>query len=216
MCSFCAQSCEPSSPLQHSKKPRTPNLSKNCPNDCFSGFQSKGPKFVKKGHFPANFFKLSGQFLTNLVPLIRTPKNNRRDKFWTNLGFGAFSNAVRGRRARKLRVSKPCLNQVHLGTHGCVIPRGGASRGRANPFTTSISDANEVHLISFPFRIGRAHTKGVMQQTRFLEGFLEGSLKEVLLGRVPRRRLVRVSVRTGVLRRVLRKGGCYRRHLEGA
>ena len=25
-------------------------------------------------------------------------KNNRRDKFWANLGFGAFSNAVRGRR----------------------------------------------------------------------------------------------------------------------
>ena len=27
-----------------------------------------------------------------------TPKNNRRDKFWTNLRFGALLNGVRGRR----------------------------------------------------------------------------------------------------------------------
>ena len=40
-----------------------------------------------------------------------------------------------------------------------------------------------------------------------MEGFLEGSLKEVLLIRVLRRHLVRVSVGTGVLRRVLRGGG---------
>ena len=44
----------------------------------------------------------------------------------------------------------------------------------------------------------------------FIEGFLEGSLKEMLLGRVLRRRLVRVSIETEVLRRVLR------RRLEGA
>ena len=43
--------------------------------------------------------------------------------------------------------------------------------------------------------------------TRFLEGILEGSLKEVL-----GRRLVRVSVGTGVPRRVLRRGGV----IEGA
>ena len=43
-----------------------------------------------------------------------------------------------------------------------------------------------------------------------LEGFLEGSLKEVLLRRVPRQLLVRVSIGTAVLRhyvrRVLRRG----------
>ena len=44
--------------------------------------------------------------------------------------------------------------------------------------------------------------------TRFLEGFLEDSSKEVLLRRVLRRHLVRVSVGTGVLRSVLRKEGC--------
>ena len=38
---------------------------------------------------------------------------------------------------------------------------------------------------------------------RLLEGFLEGSLKEVLL----RRGLVRVSIETEVVRRVLRRGG---------
>ena len=41
-------------------------------------------------------------------------------------------------------------------------------------------------------------------------------MKEALLRRVLRRRLVRVSIETQVLRRVLRRGGCYRRRLEGA
>ena len=40
--------------------------------------------------------------------------------------------------------------------------------------------------------------------------------KEVLLRRVLRRNLVRISVGTGVLGRVLRRGGCYRRRLEVA
>ena len=47
---------------------------------------------------------------------------------------------------------------------------------------------------------------------RVLRRFFKGSAS---LSRVPRRRLVRVSVRTGVLRRVLRRGGCHRRRLEG-
>ena len=39
----------------------------------------------------------------DLIPvrLTGTPENNRWDKFWTNLGFGAFLNAVRGKRARR-------------------------------------------------------------------------------------------------------------------
>ena len=61
---------------------------------------------------------------------------------------------------------------------------------------------------------GGAHHVG-HATTRFLEGLLEGSLKEVLLRRVLSRHLVRISVGTGVLRRVLRMGGgCYRRRLE--
>ena len=43
-------------------------------------------------------------------PLIGTPKKNRWDKFWTNLGFGAFLNAVRGKRfAIKERVKNQSL-----------------------------------------------------------------------------------------------------------
>ena len=41
----------------------------------------------------------------------------------------------------------------------------------------------------------------MQQHARFLEGFIEGSLKEEHLGRVLRRHLVRISVGTGVLRR---------------
>ena len=53
--------CEPSGPLQHSKMPRTPHLSKICPDNCFSRFQSGRPKFVK--------------YLSKIwVPRIGTPK----------------------------------------------------------------------------------------------------------------------------------------------
>ena len=47
---FCEQtgvSCETFFHLQHPKTPRTPNLSKICPSDCFWGFQSGGQKFEK-------------------------------------------------------------------------------------------------------------------------------------------------------------------------
>ena len=48
--------------------------------------------------------------------------------------------------------------------------------------------------------------RGSCNNTLLRKGFLEGSLKEVLLRRVLRRSLVRVSVWTEVLRRVLRRG----------
>ena len=98
--------CEPFFPLQHSKTPRTPNLSKICPDDCFSGFPSGGRKFVQnlskiwKFVWKLSFFKFLTNFGQIWVPLIITRKNNRRDKFLTNLGFRAFLSAVRGKRVR--------------------------------------------------------------------------------------------------------------------
>ena len=89
-------------------------VSKMCPDDSFSGFQSGGPNFVKKfvenlsnDNFRANFQQIFDRFSTDFRQIfdkiwvllqIGTPKNNRRDKLLTNLGFGAFLNAVRGRR----------------------------------------------------------------------------------------------------------------------
>ena len=52
--------CEPSGPSQHSKMPRNPNLSKSCPNDCFSGLQSGDPNSSKIGQIIGSFvLKLS-------------------------------------------------------------------------------------------------------------------------------------------------------------
>ena len=90
--------CETFFPLQHSKTPRTPNLSKICPSDCFWGFQSGGQNFEKNcQNLSENYgFTNFDNFFQSFGPLTGTPKNNRWDKFWTNLGFGAFLNAVRG------------------------------------------------------------------------------------------------------------------------
>ena len=93
-------------PLTAFKNARTPSLSKICPDDCFSGFQSGGPKFVKnvsenwKTTISGQIFKISTISWQSFGLLIGAPKNNRRDKFWTNLGFGAFLKAVKGKRVR--------------------------------------------------------------------------------------------------------------------
>ena len=99
--------CKPSGPLQHSKMPRTPNLSKICPDDCFARFRSICRKFVEilsKDSFRTNF-QFFGKFLTNLGPPNWNPKSNRwgpplietpKTIIGTNLGFGAFLNAVGG------------------------------------------------------------------------------------------------------------------------
>ena len=60
------------------------NLSKICQN-------------LSENYRSSNFDK----FLSNHSPLNGNPKNNRWDKFWTNLGFAAFVNAVRGKGVRK-------------------------------------------------------------------------------------------------------------------
>ena len=86
------------SPLQPSKTPETPNLSKICPSDCFGGFQSGGLKFGKICQNLSENYRFSNfdKFFQISVPLTGTPQNNRWDKFWTNLGFRAFLKAVRG------------------------------------------------------------------------------------------------------------------------
>ena len=73
-------------------------------------FNAESPgKFKEKIHKSSLARKQSNtspnfdKYLTTLVPLtgtVETLKNNRRDKFRTNLGFGAFLNAVRGRRGK--------------------------------------------------------------------------------------------------------------------
>ena len=103
---FEIKTCEPFSPLQRSKTPETPNLSKICRSDCFWGFQSGGLKFGKICQNLSENYRFSNfdKFFQISVPRTGTPKNNRCDKFWTNLGFRAFLNAVRGKRVRKSRL----------------------------------------------------------------------------------------------------------------
>ena len=99
--------------LRHSQTPRTPDLSKICPSYCFGGFQSGGQKFEKNCQNLSENYGCSNfdNFFQILDPRTGTPKNHRWDKFWTNLGFGAFWNAVRGRRFRESRFAiRPTLD----------------------------------------------------------------------------------------------------------
>ena len=60
----------------------------------------KSAKFMNFSFWPFLWFGLPGRLLilTNLGP--PDCENNRRDRFWRNLGLGAFLNAVRGRSFR--------------------------------------------------------------------------------------------------------------------
>ena len=73
------------------------------------------PAIVFRGSVPGNwnlskicrnlseimvFQILTNACLTNFRPPDWNPKNDRWDKFWTNLGFSVFLNAVRGKRMR--------------------------------------------------------------------------------------------------------------------
>ena len=98
--------CESDDPLQHSKTPQTPKFVQNLFRQLFLRVPIRGAgicqKFVQicPNIMVFIFSNLSTHFAQIPAPLTGTLKNNRRDKFWTNLGFGAFLSAVRGRRAR--------------------------------------------------------------------------------------------------------------------
>ena len=89
-----AQICKPLSPLTaFNKNAPSPKFVKNVLENVLENL-SGNCRF-------SNFRQIFDKFG---VPLIGTPENNRQDKFLTNLGFGAFLNAVRGKRVRsKLR-----------------------------------------------------------------------------------------------------------------
>ena len=106
--SFTFVGCEPFSPLQPSKKPETPNLSEICPRDCFGGFQSGELKFgIICQNLSENYRFSNFKLFQISVPLTGTPKNNRWDKFRTNLRFRAFLKAVGGKRVRNSWESIP-------------------------------------------------------------------------------------------------------------
>ena len=96
---------KPFPPYSIQKRPEPQICPKFVPAIVFWGFQSGGQKFeincqnLSENDGFSNFDK----FFQIFDPLTGTPKNNRWDKFWTNLGFGAFLNAVRGKRFRKQR-----------------------------------------------------------------------------------------------------------------
>ena len=90
-------------PLTAFKNARNPKFVQNLSQRLFLGVPVRGTKIwkicqnLKNGNFRTNF----DNFFQIFVPLTGTPKNNRWDKFWTNLGFRAFLSAVRGKRVRK-------------------------------------------------------------------------------------------------------------------
>ena len=84
--------------------PRTPNLSKLCPDDSFSGFQAGGPKFAKNlcrkiEKQQSGNCCFSSDFQQILCQISKwNPETDVGTNFGQILGFGAFLNAVRGGR----------------------------------------------------------------------------------------------------------------------
>ena len=92
---------KPFSPYSIQNAPN-PKFVQNLSQPLFLGVPVRGSKICQNLLENHRF-----QILTNssqiLDPLTGPPQNNRWDKFWTNLGFGAFLNDVRGKRFRNSR-----------------------------------------------------------------------------------------------------------------
>ena len=100
---------KPFSPYSIQKRPEPQICPKFVPAIVFGG-SSPGVKNLKKFVkicLKIAVFQILTIFFQIFDPLTGTPKNNRWDKFWTNLGFGAFLNAVRGKRFRNIGIKKP-------------------------------------------------------------------------------------------------------------
>ena len=96
----------PFSPYSIQKRPEPQICPKFVPTIVFRGSNQQDPNFSKicrKIEICPEIVVLQfyDKFLRNLGPPDLNPENNRREKFWTNLGFRAFLNAVRGRKVRK-------------------------------------------------------------------------------------------------------------------
>ena len=94
-CPEAPANCEPSGPLQHSKVPQTPNLSKISPDDCFSGFQSGEPKVLMEPRKAIVGIKNKfGQLWDSgrLSEAVRGPEGSQRAKTncWHFVGFRNF------------------------------------------------------------------------------------------------------------------------------
>ena len=97
-------------PLTAFKNAPNPKFVKNLSRRLFFGVPLRATEICQKfvenlrnDNFRTNFSKYRQFFDKFGSPWLEPRKNNGRDKFLTNLGFGAFLNAVRGKRARNKR-----------------------------------------------------------------------------------------------------------------
>ena len=142
------------------------------------------------------------------------PSARLSEEIWLSEGFqGPLRGSLRGFRGVSVGLCGVCgifrnvatLSLWVWGTVGQEIPcskftkeipktRNERTRRRRSTIAASI-------VVLFCAGLRGFRPRRSCDNTRLLEGFLESSLKEVLLRRVLRRHLVRVSVGTGVLRR---------------
>ena len=94
---------------------------------------------LKNSNFRTNFDKCQS-------PRLEPQKNNRRDKFWTNLGFGAFLNAVRGKRVRNLTALSGIDAPYPLTTSICSTPICSTPMAPKPPFAQSSPNSGSFWL----------------------------------------------------------------------
>ena len=121
---FRNSSCEPFFPLQHSKTPRNPNLSKICPDDCFSGFQSVG------------VFQFFDKFLTNLGPPDWNPERQSSGQILDKFGVRGVFECCKGKKGSQNSRTK---NQPKEEVVGTDIPRTSGGYSRGYPLTEGVT-----------------------------------------------------------------------------
>ena len=115
-------------PLTAFKNARNPKFVRNLSQRLFLGVPVRGTEIWKnlskfeQRQFPDKFRQISTNFCQISVRLTGTPKNNRWDKFRTNLGFRAFLKAVRGKRVRNPEELRMLVAPSRASQRACQLP----------------------------------------------------------------------------------------------
>ena len=132
-------------------------MSKICPDDCFSGFQSGGPKFVKnlsknlKNDYFRTNFKIFDKFLTNLGPPDWNPEKQSSGQILDKFGVRGVFECCKGKKGSQHLPHGPldiCLDLLPTTPLPPVQKRGlGTSfcntRGRTPRISAVRSKTNE-------------------------------------------------------------------------
>ena len=112
--------------------PRTPNLSKICPDDCFSGLQEGGPEFVKNLKICPEIVlsQIFDNFLTNLGPPDWSPEKQSSGQIFDKFGVRGIFECCKGPEGSQSKEKKSQIWSPKTSQHSSRLVTWNSPRAR--------------------------------------------------------------------------------------